>query len=312
MSKDLLVVFGATGNQGGSVIRYVLDDPELSKRYSIRAITRNTSSTGAQALASKGIEVVAADLDDPSSLPAALKSASFIFLTTNTQYQGHTREIETRQAKAICDEALTQGAKYIIWSSMSHPFQISGGELTRVEHFDVKAEVEGYIRGLPIKSAFFAPGSFMQNYFTNQTPRPSPKDDGTYVLANLFRKDTVIPLVDITEAGAWIAPILAEPDAYEGRCLAAAQELYTPEEVVRTMSKVAGKTVTFQRLDDEVFRGFLPEGFRDELFEMYLLVRDYGYFGEGMEEQVEEGKKGVRGKLNTLEEFLGKNDFKLE
>jgi uncharacterized protein YbjT (DUF2867 family) len=312
MSKNLLVVFGATGNQGGSIIRYVLDDPELSNRYTIRAITRNTSNAAAQALASKGVDVVAADLDDASSLATALKGASFVFALTNTQYQGSTREVETRQAKALCGEALKQGVEYIIWSSMSHPSKISGGKLTHVEHFDVKAEIEKYIRGLPIKSAFFAPGSFMQNYFTNQTPRPSPANDGTYVLANPCKPDTTVALIDITETGAWIAPILADPDAFAGKFIAAAQGLYTMEEVAAVMTKVAGKTVRHVQVPDEVFKGFLPEAMRDQLFEMYVLFRDYGYFGPRTKELVEQSGKEVKGKLSTLEEFLRKSEFKLE
>jgi len=312
MSKDLLVVFGATGKQGGSIIRYVLDDPSLSSRYAIRAITRNTSNPAAKALTSKGVEVVAADLDDTPSIPKALKGATFIFAMTNTSYNGDTREVETRQAKALCDEALKQGAKYIIWSSMSHPEKISGGKLTHVDHFDVKAEIEEYMRGLPIKIVAFAPGGFMQNYFTTQAPRPSPANDGTYVLANLMKPDTAIPLIDITDTGAWIAPVLADPDAFNGKFLAAAQGLYTMEEITSIMSKVSGKTVKHVQLPDEVFKGFLPEMMRETLFEMYLLFRDYGYFGDGTREMVEETSKGVKGKLNSFEEFLRRNEFNLE
>jgi len=57
MSK-ILTVFGATGNQGGSVIRAILADPVLSKEFKIRGITRDTSKPAAQALVSKGVEVV--------------------------------------------------------------------------------------------------------------------------------------------------------------------------------------------------------------------------------------------------------------
>lgn len=312
MSKQLLVVFGATGNQGGSIVRHVLEDPVLNKRYSVRAITRDASNPKAQALTSQGAEVVSADLEDPYSLPAALKGASFVYALTNTQYGRPTREIETNQAKALCNEALKQGVQYIIWSSMGHPYKISGGKLTHVEHFDVKAEIEEYIRGLPIKSSFFAPGSFMQNYYTTQTPRPSPANDGTYVLANLCKPSTVIPHIDITDTGAWVAAILADPDKYEGKHFSAAQGLYTYEEIVQIMSKVSGKTVTFQQLPDEVFKGFLPEGFRDQLFDMYLLFRDYGYYGENMKQEVEWAKSQARGKLTDLEEFLRKTNFKLE
>lgn len=312
MSRDLLVVFGATGNQGGSIIRHILDDAELSARYAIRAITRNTTSPSAQALAAQGVEVVAADLDDSGSLPAALKGASFVFAVTYTQYTGNTRDIETRQAKALCEEAIRQGAKYIIWSSMSHPYKISNGKLKHVDLFDVKAEIEEYIRGLPIQSAFFAPGGFMQNYFGVQKPRPSLENDGTYVLADLCKPSTAYPLLDVTDTGAWIAPVLADPEAYNGKFIAAAQDLYTMEEIAGILSKVSGKTVRFTQVPDDVYKSFLPEGMREQFFEMHLLFRDYGYFGEGMDELVKEGRKGVKTRLNTLEEFLRNNGFALE
>lgn len=57
MSK-LITVFGATGNQGGSVIRAILEDAQLSKEFSIRAVTRDPSKPAAKELAAKGVEVV--------------------------------------------------------------------------------------------------------------------------------------------------------------------------------------------------------------------------------------------------------------
>ena len=111
MSKSLLSVFAATGNQGNSTANLVLDDPELSQRYTVRAIARNISNPKMQALKSKGAELVQADLDDPSSHPAALSGVEFVFFMTTTQFQGGTREIETRQSKALCSEAVKQGVK---------------------------------------------------------------------------------------------------------------------------------------------------------------------------------------------------------
>jgi uncharacterized protein YbjT (DUF2867 family) len=312
MSKKLLVVFGATGNQGGTTANIVLDDPELSNQYSVRAITRSASNPKAQELKSKGAEIVEADLDNTSSLAGALRGAHTVFALTNTYYGQDTRTIETRQAKALCDEAVKQGAQYLIWSSMSHPKKISNGKLTHVDHFDVKAEIEEYIRTLPIKSAFYAPGSFMQNFTTHMVPRPSPANDGTYVLANLCKGDTKLPWIDITDTGKWIAAILADPDKYEGKMLSAAYGLISFDECAAIISKHTGKTVTFQQLPDEVFKGFLPENFRDQVMDMHLLFRDYGYFGANMESDVEWTRKQAKGKLTSLEEFFKKTDYKIE
>ena len=84
MSK-IFTVFGATGNQGGSVVNHVLSHPELSKQYKIRAITRDPSSAKGKALADRGCEVVSADLNDVPSLKRVIDGASVVFGMTNCE-----------------------------------------------------------------------------------------------------------------------------------------------------------------------------------------------------------------------------------
>lgn len=313
MSKSIFAVFGATGNQGNSTANFVLDDAQLSARYSVRAISRDISNPKAQALKAKGAELVQADLDDPASLPAALKGVSTVFFLTATQYDGNTRAAETQQAKAFCDAALQQGVEYIIFSSMSHPFKISNGALKHVDHFDVKAEIETQIRGLPIKSAFFAPGSFMQNFQSHfYCPRPSPANDGSYVLIDILNAQSRLPFIDISDTGKWVGAILAEPDKYEGKFFAAAEGLYTPDEACAILEKVTGKKVVHQQVPDEVFKGFLPEPMREQLYEMWVLQREYGYYGEGMEEKVRWAREQARGEVTGLEAFFRKVGYTLE
>jgi uncharacterized protein YbjT (DUF2867 family) len=312
MTKSLLAIFGATGNQGNSTAQIVLSDPELSKRYAVRAVSRDISNPKMQDLKFKGAELVQADLDDASSLPAALKGVEYLFFITTTQYQGNSREIETRQARDICSAALKEGVKYIIFSSMSHPFKISNGALKHVEHFDDKAEIEEYIRSLPVKSAFFAPASFMQNFATHSKPRPSQQGDGTYVIANILNPTTRVPLIDITDSGKWIAPILSDPGKYEGKFFAAAEGMYTWPEACEIISKVTGKTVTYQQVPDEVYKGFLPPHMKDGLYDMWALFRDYGYYGNDQEKLVQWAKEQTEGGLTGLEECLKKEKYSLE
>lgn len=311
-SKLLLAVLGATGNQGYSVASTVLSDPELRARYNVRAISRSTSAAKMQDLKAAGAELATADMDKPETLPTALKGANTLFFMTATQYQGNTREIETRQAKAVCEAALAAGVEYIIFSSMSHPAKISGGKLKNVEHFDDKAEIEEYMRGLPVKSAFFAPASFMQNLYDHMRPRPSPAGDGTYVLANCAHGHSRVPFIDITETGKWVGAVLAEPDRFEGKTFAAAAEMLTMQEVCETVSRVTGKTVRHQKLPDEVFKGFLPEGLRQQLFEMWVFQRDYGYYGPSMDADVRWAREKARGEVTGLEAFLRKHEYALE
>jgi uncharacterized protein YbjT (DUF2867 family) len=312
MPKSTIAVFGASGNQGNSVARTILTTPSLSAMYNVRALSRSTSSPKMLDLESLGAELEQADMDDPSTLPTALSGCSFIFLVTTTQYTGSTREVETRQVKAVCEAALKQGVEYIIFSSMSHPFKISDGKLKNVEHFDDKAEIEEHIRTLPVKSAFFAPGSFMTNLEDRMKPRPSPANDGTFVLADLLPGNTPVPYIDIADTGKWVAAILADPDKYAGKFFSAAADLYTPDEVTAVMSKVTGKTVKHVQLPDEVIKDFFPEGFKEQLYEMWVLNRDYGYFGEGQKEAVQWAKEQAIGELTGLEAFLRKVEFKLE
>ncbi|KAH8589149.1 hypothetical protein B0O99DRAFT_637359, partial [Bisporella sp. PMI_857] len=310
MSKNLLVVFGATGNQGGSIANYVLDDPKLSSKYSVRAITRSASNLQAQILKSKGAEIVEADLNNPSSLKAAVAGAHTVFAVTTTQLSGNTRAIETAQAKALCSELIAADAKYLIWSTLPHVEVISNGNL-KVEHFDTKAEIAEFIRSLPIKSAFFAPGYFMQNFTTELMPAtPSPANDGTYVFATLCKNDTLLPLVDVTDVGKWVATILEEPDKYQGKVLAAAQGLYAWDEIAQIISKATGKTIKYQQVPDKVFREWMPEGMKDDLQAMYKSYRDYGYYGEAMKEDIDRDVKLAKGHLTSLEEFSKRGNLK--
>ena len=84
MSKQLLVVFGATGQQGGSIIEQLLQDKQLSSKYAIRGLTRDPTSKAAQALSSQGVEVVQCDTSSDEDVRSALKGASAVFLMTTS------------------------------------------------------------------------------------------------------------------------------------------------------------------------------------------------------------------------------------
>jgi len=232
-------------------------------------------------------------------------------LTKATGYPGYSREREISQGKAIADTAVAADARYIIWSSIPSPAKISGGKLNKVDHFESKYEVEQYIRTLPIKASFFVPGSFMQNYRRMMVPRPV--GDGTYAISNVYEASTEIPLIDIEgDTGKWIAAILANPDEYEGKVLCAATRLYTMQEAVDTISRVTGKTVVYKQVPDEVFKGFLPQGFQEQYLQMLQYVRGYGYYGAEQRKLVEWAAEQAKGKLTTFEEWLQRNPLNLQ
>jgi len=305
MSK-VLVVFGATGQQGGSVVNCVINDPELSKQYKVRGVTRDPSKPAAEALQQKGVEVVKGDADDKESLKQVMQGAHTVFAITATVYDDQTKPREIAQGKALADAAVAAGVQYFIFSTLPPAGKISAGKYQQVDHFDAKADVEEYIRTLPVKSAFFAPGSFMQNFGGMMAPHPT--GDGTYAISNVVTPQTQLPLIETAaDTGKYVGAILAEPEKYEGKVFSAATKLYSLEDIVQTISKVTGKTVKYDQLPESVFRGFLPPAAADKLVEMMLYFQDFGYYGPQTKDLVEWTAQNARGKLTTFEEYIIKN-----
>jgi uncharacterized protein YbjT (DUF2867 family) len=111
MSK-VLVVFGATGQQGGSVVNCVINDPELSKQYKVRGVTRDPSKLAAQSLQQRGVEVVKGDADDKESLKQVMQGSHTVFAITTTVYDDQTKPREIAQGKALVDAAVAAGVEY--------------------------------------------------------------------------------------------------------------------------------------------------------------------------------------------------------
>ncbi|KAI8597763.1 NmrA family transcriptional regulator [Dissophora ornata] len=308
---NILVIFGATGQQGGSVANYVLNDPELSKQFHVRAVTRDPSKPVAQALQKNGAEVVKGDADDKDSIKQALHGAHTVFIITTTTYDDQLRPREFAQGKTIADTAVAAGLQYIIFSTLPNAGKISGGKYQHLDHFDVKYDIEQYIRSLPIKSAFFAPGFFMQNFGTVWPVLPV--GDGTYAISNIVTPDTKVALIEtVSDSGKYVGAILAEPDKYEGKTFSAATSLYSYEEIVQAISKATGKTVKYNQLPVSVFHGFLPPSAADYLVDMSLYLQDFGTYGPQTEELVGWSAQNARGKVTTLEEYLVKNPIQLQ
>ncbi|GES61570.1 NmrA family transcriptional regulator [Aspergillus terreus] len=297
----LVVVFGATGQQGGSVINHVLSNPVLSSQYSLRGVTRDVSKPTAQDLKAKGVEMVSGDLDDPASIHAALHGAHTVFAMTRTIYDEESKAREERQGKAIADAAVATGARYLIWSTEWHAGNTSGGKYP-VPAYDVRWDVEQYIRGLPIQSAFVAPATFMQNLRGMMAPRP--REDGTYAIANIHTPQTQFPWLDVVaDLGKFVGVILEQPEKYAGKVLAAASCIHSLEEVVQILSQVSGKTVQYVVMPEAKFRSFCPPAGADGIVNMFWFIQDCGYYGAETEKVVEWSIEQVQGSLVTMEEF---------
>lgn len=184
--KSLLVVLGATGNQGGSIISYYLSQP--SSPYKLRGITRNPSSPKSLSLISHGVEMVAGNFDDRSSLEAAFQDATVIFSVTDfwqsfidPYLRGRAaetgekigilaRDREAQQNRNIIDAAAKiETLERFVYSSLPNTSKLSGGKYSHVYHFDGKGIAEEYGRithpDLWAKTNVLYAGYYLENYF---------------------------------------------------------------------------------------------------------------------------------------------------
>ncbi|KAJ9148418.1 HSCARG dehydrogenase [Pleurostoma richardsiae] len=309
----VLAVFGATGQQGSSIVNYVLNDAEFSRQYKIRAITRHLDSEKAQKLKER-VEVVQGDVLDRASLEAALTGVQVVFAMTTPSLTPDGVAVEFNSAKTIADVAVQKGAEYIIFSTMPPVQGRSSGKYTEVISFDAKVKAEQYIRSLPIKSAFYAPGLFMENFQDIPYLAPQPLPDGTWALTRLASSKSRIPLIDaIGDTGKFIGAILAEPDKYEGKTFCAAGGIYTGDEIVAILSRATGKTIVYKQVSTEEFKKSLPftaDSFV-EFVEALSYGEEFGYYGPDTEKLVAWAAENARGKLSTLEEFLEAHPLQL-
>lgn len=310
MSK-ILTVFGATGNQGSSIINSVLSDPSLSQTYKLRAITRDVNSESAQQLKSKNVKVVHGDILNHASLSTALAGAHTIFAMTTPSFEPNGLETEYNAAKTIADAAVEQGVAYIIFSTLPSVTTISGGKYTHVSHFDAKANAETYIRSLPVKSAFVSLGFFMSNFSELPMFGPQKAGDGTWVMERHNSPKAQIPMIDaVGDTGKFVGAILAEPEKYEGKTFCAAAALYSLEDVAGTISRATGEKVAYRQIPLEQWKNSLP--FAKEIFaEAFSYPEEFGYYGEDSESSVKWAVENARGRVSNFEAYLEKHPLKL-
>lgn len=184
-SQKLIVVLGATGQQGGSVVETFLEQPQ----WKVRGLTRNTASSKAKALAERGVETVSADLNDKSSLEAAFVGAQAIFIVSD--YWGifgtiastagpdqseslnlQAARIEKQQlVNALDTAAQVPSLERLVLSSLQNVSKWSGGKYQHVYHFEYKAQAAEYAAEahpeLWAKTSIFQAGWYLSNYLAN-------------------------------------------------------------------------------------------------------------------------------------------------
>ncbi|PHH81961.1 hypothetical protein CDD82_7448 [Ophiocordyceps australis] len=274
MAQKLITVFGATGNQGGSVIKHILADPVLSKEFKIRGITRDTTKPAAQALSKQGVELKSADLNSEASIKEAISGSHTVFLVTNF-WESLNAEMEIRQGKNVADAAKEEGVSHLIFSSLLNVTELTQGRLKHVPHFDDKAEVERYIKTTGVPCTFVMPGYFMSNL-----PGMMKKAaDGSYELAYPISEKSEIPLFATAEdMGKFVNAAIKNAASLNGKQVLAATDYYTVERMLSEFEQVTGKKATFTQVTAEQYKSFLPEAMAQEVLETHLFTEKPGYF----------------------------------
>ncbi|KAI4736125.1 NAD(P)-binding protein [Aureobasidium sp. EXF-12298] len=299
MSK-LITVFGATGNQGGSVIKHILADSQLSSKFKIRGITRDVSKPAAKALADQGVELATADMNDKASIAKAIKGSHTVFLVTN-YWESANPDVERSQGINVADTAKEEGVQHLIFSSLINVTEATGGKLQHVPHFDSKNDIEKHIRNTGVPCTFMLPGYFMSN-FSSQFNKG---DDGIYNWALPISEDAQFPLFDVSEdTGKFVKSILKNADKLNGKQVLAATAYYTPKQIVEDFEEASGHKARYMQISGDQFKSYLPEFMAEEMLQNHILLDTTGYYAGA---SLDESLNLLEEKPVTWKEFVKKS-----
>jgi hypothetical protein len=265
MSKKIVSVVGATGVQGRSVINALVNSSE----YSIRALTRNPNSEKAKALASRGVEVVKADVNDVNSLIRAFRGSSIIFGMTDffepfaKSGPAKAVEVEVTQGVNIAKAAsATETLEHYIWSTLPNGNKISNGKFI-VPHFDAKNTIDRYIKSdgaLMAKTTFLWITFFASNLSWPMFRPYEIPTAGKYIQIQDTSPDVPLKTIGDAEAniGVFVKAIIAQPNKTLGKIVLAHVEDTTVGDMLQTWAMAQGKTAQYVQVDEKTFHAIWP------------------------------------------------------
>jgi len=279
-SDKTVLVTGATGRQGGAVVRHMLPGG-----WKLRALTRNPSSYPAKQLAGRGVELVQGDLDDPVSLERAARGVYGIYSVQDFWTVGAQREV--RQGKSLADVAKRIGVQHVVYSS------VGGAERkTGITHWETKWEVENHIRSLQLPATILRPVSFMETYHILEVEVGLLKGK----LADPIQGDKPYQTIATDDIGAFAAQAFDRPKEFIGTALEIAGSELTNLQAAEVFSRVLNRRVKFQKLPMPIVRLVLGR----EFYEMFHWFNTAGYQANIPELR----RKYPEVHLHTLEEWL--------
>jgi uncharacterized protein YbjT (DUF2867 family) len=274
--RKVIAVVGATGAQGGGLVRAILADPEGG--FACRAITRDPNKDQARALAALGADVVQADLDDLDSLTKAFAGAHGAYCVTNF-WEHFSGEKEKAQARNMAEAARAAGLRHVIWSTLEDTRKLMAASDTRmpmlqekyrVPHFDAKAEADAYFAGLPV--TYLVASFYWDNLYTFGLA-PKKGDDGVYRWA-FPMGDKRLAGIAAGDIGKAAYGIFKAGPHYIGKTVGIVGENLTLDQMSEKLSKGFDILVKYHAVEADAYRGFGFAG-ADELGNMFQVDRDF-------------------------------------
>ena len=274
-SKKIIVVFGATGAQGGGLTRAILNDS--SGEFSVRAVTRDVTSDKAKELTKLGAEVVAADVDNAASVEKALEGAYGAYFVTFF-WSHYSPEKEIAEAKTFANAAKKAGLKHVIWSTLEDTREyvpLSDDRMPtlngkyKVPHFDGKGESNKFFTEAGIPTTFLYPSFYWDN-FIYFGAGPKKGADGKLALT-LPIGDAKMGGIAANDIGKCAYGIFKKGKEFIGKKVGLAGEQLTGKEMADGLSKALGQPVIYNKIPASVYRSFGFPGAEDlgNMFQFY-------------------------------------------
>jgi uncharacterized protein YbjT (DUF2867 family) len=306
--RKIIAVVGATGAQGGGLVRAILNDPHGG--FTTRALTRKTSSDKAQALAKAGAEVVEADLDSVESLTKAFTGAHGVFALTNF-WEHFSGDKELEQAKNLAEAAKRAGVGHVIWSTLEDSRKFIPLDDPRmptlqghykVAHFDAKGEADGEFARRGVPTTYLLTSFYWEN-FIHFGAGPAKGPDGVLALT-LPMGDRPLPGIAVEDIGKCAYAIFMAGTKYVGKYVGIAGEHLTVAQMAAAFTKALGQPVRYNEVSPEVYRSFPFPG-ADDLGNMFQFNRDFSEpFCKARDLSV---ARGLNPQMQTFEQWLAQH-----
>ena len=303
--QKIIAVVGATGAQGGGLVRAILAD--RNGQFAVRAITRHPESEKAEALRSAGAEVVEGDIDDLGSIERAFRGAYGVFAITNF-WEHFSPERELTQARNMAQAAKNAGVQHVIWSTLEDTrnwVPLNDDRMPtlqgkyKVPHFDAKGEADGIFRELGVPTTFLLTAFYWDNliYF-GAGPQRGP--DG--VLAITFpMDDKPLPSIAVEDIGKAAYAIFKRGREFINQTVGIAGEHLTGQQMARALTEALGQEVRYNNVPPEVYRSFGFPG-ADDLGNMFQFKRDFNEYFCGARNL--DFSRSLNPELQTFREWL--------